>query len=343
MVFKKNINLYIFLALLVLIMEYFYNFQNKYLTYRNYKIELSIIVPVYNVEKYITACLKSLTKQTFKNIEIICINDGSTDNSLEKLKKFSKQDSRIIVIDQPNKGVSASRNKGLLISKGEFIAFVDSDDFLDLNAYEKCMESFKKNNSDIVVYEYQLYPYQKRHLKLENHFYVNDSFSAIQNYNINNALWNKVFRKSVIIKNNITFKEDMIYGEDDLFRLMTFTKAERIATITGVSYHYRRYRKGNTEENLSNEKKLINDIKRSNYLIDYFIENKYFDYYDYLLNFTLKETFYRIVNLNDYQKKKIYSETILNLCKNKLLNKVNNVVNTSRIILKQLKCLTEDD
>ena len=228
------------------------------------------------------------------------------------------------------------------MSKGEFITFVDSDDFVDLNAYERCMESFKKNNSDIVIFEFVLYPYYKLKEQLEDHLYINDSFSAIQNNNINNAIWNKVFRKSVLMNNKIRFKEDMIYGEDDLFRLMTFKKAERIATITGVFYHYRRFRKGNAEESLSNEQKLIDDIKRVDYLIDYFIENKYFGEFDYLLNFTLGETYHRIIGLNDdQQKKKMYSQMVINICQNKLLNRMDKIPDYNSVVLQQLELLTK--
>lgn len=94
--------------------------------------KVSIIVPVYNVEKYLAKCLDSLVNQTLKDIEIICINDGSTDNSLEILNTYAQKDSRITIIDKKNEGVSAARNTGLNISKGEYIMFVDSDDYLEL-------------------------------------------------------------------------------------------------------------------------------------------------------------------------------------------------------------------
>ena len=94
--------------------------------------KVSIIVPVYNVEEYLVKCLDSLVNQTLKEIEIICINDGSTDNSLEILNTYAQKDSRITIIDKKNEGVSAARNTGLNISKGEYIMFVDSDDYLEL-------------------------------------------------------------------------------------------------------------------------------------------------------------------------------------------------------------------
>ena len=92
---------------------------------------ISIIIPVYNVAPFIKSCLHSVLNQTYKNIEIICINDGSTDNSLNILKEYHQKDSRIIIVDQENEGVSAARNKEILMAKGDYITFVDSGDFLD--------------------------------------------------------------------------------------------------------------------------------------------------------------------------------------------------------------------
>ena len=100
---------------------------------------LSVIIPVYNVEPYLEQCLDSVINQTYKNLEIICINDGSTDNSLKILEKYQKKDNRIKLINQKNKGLSEARNAGLDVAKGEYIAFVDSDDYLELNAYEEAM------------------------------------------------------------------------------------------------------------------------------------------------------------------------------------------------------------
>ena len=96
--------------------------------------EISIIIPVYNVEKYLDECLNSAANQTFENIEIICVNDGSTDGSLEILESHASKDKRIRIISQENKGVSSARNEGLDAARGKYIYFMDSDDYMDLNA-----------------------------------------------------------------------------------------------------------------------------------------------------------------------------------------------------------------
>lgn len=113
--------------------------------------KLSIIVPVYNVEKYLPKCLESLIKQTLKDIEIICVNDGSMDNSLAILKEFASKDSRIKIIDNQHQGVAKTRNTGIEQSTGEYIGFVDSDDYIDIDFFEKLYNSATKSNSDIAI------------------------------------------------------------------------------------------------------------------------------------------------------------------------------------------------
>lgn len=112
-------------------------------------VKVSIIVPVYNVEKFLEKCLDSLVNQTLHDIEIICINDGSTDKSLEILKSFANKDKRITVIDKQNEGPSVARNVGLEKAQGEYIGFVDSDDWVDLDFYEKLYNSAINNGADI--------------------------------------------------------------------------------------------------------------------------------------------------------------------------------------------------
>ncbi len=113
--------------------------------------KVSVIVPVYNVEKYLEECIESLINQTLTDIEIICINDGSTDNSLKILEELQKKDNRIKIINQKNSGVSSARNNGIENATGEYIGFVDSDDWIDSDYYEKLYNTAKKYNSDIAA------------------------------------------------------------------------------------------------------------------------------------------------------------------------------------------------
>ncbi len=133
----------------------------------NNKPKVSIIVPVYNVENYLNRCLDSLINQSFDDIEIICINDGSTDRSLEILKDYEKKDNRVKIINKENSGVSNCRNKGIKVSNGEYIVFVDSDDWIDIDTYEIMMDNIIKYNADIAVSNIN-YVYDDRYLATVN-------------------------------------------------------------------------------------------------------------------------------------------------------------------------------
>ena len=118
---------------------------------------ISIIIPIYNVEKYLSKCIESLVGQTYKDIEIILINDGSPDHCLSICEQYSKKDNRIIVIDQENKGVSAARNAGLKMAKGEYIGFVDPDDWIAVDMYEGLHSVIKQSDVDMVICGYEYY------------------------------------------------------------------------------------------------------------------------------------------------------------------------------------------
>ena len=114
--------------------------------------KISIIIPVYNAEKYLYECLDSLVNQTMKNTEIICIDDGSTDNSYEILCEYATKDNRFIILQQENKGAGAARNKGMEIAKGEFLAFLDADDFFEHDMLEITLNKIEKTQADFVIF-----------------------------------------------------------------------------------------------------------------------------------------------------------------------------------------------
>ena len=115
-------------------------------------VEISVIVPVYNVSEYLAQCMDSIINQTFEDIEIICVNDGSTDDSLKILEEYSEKDERISIISQENQGQGVARNVGMNAARGNYIFFMDSDDFIKLNALELLHENAVSNNSDVVFY-----------------------------------------------------------------------------------------------------------------------------------------------------------------------------------------------
>lgn len=192
-------------------------------------VKFSIVIPVYNVEKYLAASLDALICQTYKNLEIIAVNDGSTDKSLEILQKYADKDSRLIVINSENKGVSAARNLALSRVTGDYVWMVDSDDLVNPNALKVLAEIIDKTNADIVTFRYQkLYKNkepslevspapQYRELNRISFFQtMSDKANASRNY-AGGYVWLRVFKNSLL--KNLRFNEKMKFYEDEDFLL----------------------------------------------------------------------------------------------------------------------------
>ncbi|MDD6285954.1 MAG: glycosyltransferase [Methanobacteriaceae archaeon] len=211
--------------------------------------KVSVIVPVYNDELYLSNCLESLINQSLKDIEIICINDGSSDNSLSILEDYSDKDDRISYYSQANKGPGAARNKGIEKAKGDYIAFVDADDWLDLNALEKLYNQSIKNDSDMVLFNAIEHFPNKNNERIypvsddEDIDYSDFSF----NYKYNKKLvmnsylivCTKLHKHSFIVENNLKFT-DKGYFEDVFFHIKSMIVAQRISYLPECLYHYRR-------------------------------------------------------------------------------------------------------
>lgn len=206
-------------------------------------IKVSIIVPIYNVEKYINKCLDSLTNQTLKEIEIICINDGSTDNSLKLLENYKNKDSRIVLINQKNSGQSAARNKGVEIAKGEYIGFVDSDDWIDSNFFERLYESAKRTDSDIATAGiYSCHSFNKRKfLSFDKEIVTSDKNLKFEFCDIpeKSYCWNKIYRNTSLKNSGIKFEEGIIF-EDCIYTPQVIYFLEQMVTVPDIYYYYRR-------------------------------------------------------------------------------------------------------
>ena len=202
---------------------------------------LSVIIPVYNVEPYLEQCLDSVVNQTYKNLEIICINDGSTDNSLKILEKYQKKDKRIKIINQENKGVSAARNAGVDIATGEYITFVDSDDYLELNAYEEAMKVMLQDRS-VDLIEFGIKPFTTSN-DIVNKNRVND----IREYyrkrlNLvlySGVVWNKIFNLKRIKDIGITFPVEIRLFEDLYFSYAYAININKQSFVDLALYNYR--------------------------------------------------------------------------------------------------------
>ena len=217
---------------------------------------ISIIIPVYNVETYLRPCRDSIINQTFHDIEIICVNDGSTDNSLSILKDYAAKDDRFVIIDIENGGQGLARNIAIELAKGEYIGFIDSDDWIDLNMYQELYSSAKKHSSDIVLCEFGIFEASNNlitypeHTKIPIHSkYDEHSFSwkeiSEQLFKINSSPWNKLFKRSLLINHNIRYASG-VYYQDILLVYKSLYTAKKISLVRKPLYTYRYLRDGST-------------------------------------------------------------------------------------------------
>lgn len=210
--------------------------------------KFSVIIPVYNVENYLSYCLGTVRNQTLKDLEIICVNDGSTDRSLEILQEFQKIDERIRIINQENRGLSAARNRGLDTARGEYILFVDSDDYLCPDTCDRLYNELLQTRAEIVVFGTNVFPWHmasqnpwlRDKLNVNTRYYAeNTALSLFQENASNPFVWNKCFRREFIESNGFRFDEELLYGEDTPFLFYTFPQAKEISFISDKLYNYR--------------------------------------------------------------------------------------------------------
>lgn len=201
---------------------------------------ISIIVPVFNVEKYLEKCLISLQKQTYQNIEIILIDDGSTDGSSEICKAFCGKDSRFQYIAQENSGVSKARNKGLDIAKGEYLAFCDSDDWVDEDTYESLYNLLVSTSSDISIVSFVLEDGKDKEVVDDLSIYTFDKKQAILEMHrgeyFQGHLCNKLIKRQLL--GYVRFQEDIAIYEDMLFMWQVFHNAKKVVFQNIHKYHY---------------------------------------------------------------------------------------------------------
>lgn len=217
--------------------------------------KVSIIVPVYNVEKYLRKCLDSLINQTLKDIEIICINDGSTDKSLEILEEYKNRDSRIILLNQENSGQSVARNRGIEIAKGEYLGFVDPDDWIDLDYYEKLYNAASTNNTDIAVGGIIRVTgiKKKKFLNFEKETLTDNANLKFELCDVpeKSYVCNKIYKTQKLKELNLKFEEGRIF-EDCIFTPQALFFLEKMVTVPNTYYYY--LRRGNSTVKQRSEK-----------------------------------------------------------------------------------------
>ncbi len=225
---------------------------------------VSIIIPMYNMENYVYECVNSLLNQTMKQIEIIIIDDGSTDSSPSIVKDLKRRDERIKYIRKENGGVSSARNEGLVVAKGEYIAFVDPDDYVSSGMYEKLYKTAKNTGCDLVMCNYYSVVngvefenilsninynsiYLKENIKnILNRLIgcTNSEFRDILAGNdsvlLDGFVWRSIYKRELIVDNKILFDNDIIFREDEFFNLRFLLKASKIFFIPECLYFYRK-------------------------------------------------------------------------------------------------------
>ena len=222
------------------------------------KTTVSVILPVYNVENYLRQSMNSVVNQTFRDIEIICVNDSSQDSSPEILKEYAQNDSRIRIVDIPHSGIGRARNTGLQIATGDYVIFWDPDDWFELNAIELMYNRISETGADFCICNVSDFDSETNKKLAHNYirkpypetdcFCINDCVDRIFQITSSNC-WNRLIRRSFLIANNISFPEGALI-EDETFSLLLLALAEKITLCNKRLIHYRANRPGSFMNNL---------------------------------------------------------------------------------------------
>lgn len=319
--------------------------------------KVSIIVPIYNAENYIEKCLNSLINQTYSNIEIIAINDESTDNTFSILKNYAEKDNRIILINKENTGVSDTRNIGINRAVGEYIIFVDGDDWLELDAVENMYNCSKENKCNIIRAKY-VKEFNNRTEMYSEKFEYNTNLidrieviDALLTGKMNGYVCLLFIRKN-IIKNKIYFDTNLSMMEDELFYLDILLANNNIYFYDKVTYHYL-YNKNSASRNYKNMKRNFQDSIKLNRIIEQKLEdaNLFTSERKKMLDTStskfISETIYTLYKkdrrtMNELYNEIVSQENIMNILKNANLQDINtqnvciikNLINKNKILLK---------
>lgn len=234
--------------------------------------KVSVIVPVYNVERYIEKCLETLVSQTLEDIEIIIVNDGSKDKSIEIINKFiEKFPKKIVYLEKENGGLSDARNYGIAYAKGEYIAFLDSDDYIEKDMYEQMYKIAQKEDSDMVECDFY-WEYPNKTKKDIGQVYSNKK-EMLQKIRV--VAWNKIIKTSILEKTKIQFPKGLRY-EDVEFTYKLIPNLNKVSFLKKPCIHY--IQRENSISNMQNErtKEIFNVLDN---VIKYYKENDYYDEY----------------------------------------------------------------
>ena len=267
--------------------------------------KISVIVPVYNQEKYLEECIESIINQTYKNLEIILVDDGSTDDSLKICKKYKKIDKRIKIVEKENGGLSTARNAGLAIATGDYIMFCDSDDYYLPKTCELMEKEITSKDADYVIGNYincteegKLWKNPIFDKKLYPNFKVEINDYTKSFYIMSSSVCNKCFRKSFLDEHEFKFVEGLP-AEDAIFTTACFVKSTKVYYIKDIIYAYRQ-RNAGTSISTNNDVEYFRGISKAYYIIyhnfKFNSDNKFYQY------FYLKSLFYIMYKFIDSTK-----------------------------------------
>ena len=294
---------------------------------------VSIIVPVYNAEKYLKECIECLINQTYKNIEIICINDGSKDNSLEILEEYSKKDNRVKVYSQENKGEAATRNRGLELATGKYITSVDSDDTCSLNSIESCINIAKKTDSDVIAHFLNIRQNQ-----------INTPVNQISYLGAT-----QLFVKKELIDEHpdIRYNPKIKMGPDAVFSHKILAVAKNISKNTDSVYFYRKHDEQISGKIENQTDKLLENIKIwFEDLIDFYNQRDFWgSHNNHFMNFLCEQPFtsYLRANWKKDQKQELFNLIHSTIKKYNLKEKFDYSNNRVNMFKKFLKCKSAKD
>lgn len=258
------------------------------------EVKISVVVPVYNVDKFLIQSLDSVVNQTFRDIEIICVNDGSTDKSRKILAEYAARDSRITIIDKKNGGLSSARNAGMKVAKGDYIAFVDSDDWIDETMLEKLYENAIKFDSQMSICAVHKYDDQTKKIVDDDPYFTLGYFDETFDNTVFNhekvkgflfdfcvMAWNKLYKRSFLEEYNAQFPDGLIF-EDGPFFFSIFFKMDRVSIIRDFLYYYRVNRVNSIVQ--KGDKNFTNLFDSAKIMWDNIVDLPYFDEikYDFL-------------------------------------------------------------
>lgn len=237
----------------------------------NNQVKVSVVIPVYNVEKYLAECLDSILGQSLKEIEVIVVNDGSTDGSPAIIEKYNKDNSNMLVINQENQGVACARNAGIEKMSGQFLYFMDSDDVLEKSALEELYQRAIKDNLDMILFDADIIAESEQSERAKDFCYIKkgqypDIYDGkellemmLKQNEYRSALWTRFVRADMIKQNGICCIPNIIH-EDEWFSLQEMMYAKRVAHVPKAYFH-RRLRTGSIMMSKTTEKSFVGYVK----------------------------------------------------------------------------------